>query len=388
MADELIIKPKIKIKVFGVGGGGNNAIARMGQHKTLDIELTAINSDKKQLEYIAASGVNLLAIGENLTAGRGTGGNVELGEQAAQEAKADLKNAINGADMIFIAATLGGGFGTGAAPVIAKIAKEMGVLSVGVVTMPFMFEGGRKKKTALDGIVKLQSQMDALIVVENDNLMKLPENRKMSFKQAFVAADNILKQAISCIAELILTTGVINVDFADVTTILRQSDSSDALLAIGNSNKSAVEAVKAAVSSPLNNRGLMGARGVIINITGSDKLSLFDVEKATDYINEETKTDVNVILGTVIDNELADNIRITLIATDFVDSIVKKTAPIEVPKSTVRQEVITQKVQTANQQLAFPNFIGGQMGNGTENAVKQPFVLPAFSIVGNNSKNK
>lgn len=387
MADELIIKPKIKIKVFGVGGGGNNVIARMGQHKTLDIELTAINSDQKQLENIASSGVKVLAVGENLTAGRGTGGNVELGEQAAQAATAELKKAINGADMIFIAATLGGGFGTGAAPVMAKIAKEMGVLSVGVVTTPFMFEGSRKKKTALDGIAKLQSQMDALIVVENDNLMKLPENRTMSFKQAFVAADNILKQAISCIAELILTTGVINVDFADVTTIFRQSDSSDALLAIGNSDKSAVDAVKEAIASPLNNRGLAGARGVIINITGNELISLFDVEEATAFIAEETHPDVNVILGTVIDNELGKNIRVTIIATDFADSVVKKAAPVEVPKSTVRQDVITEKVQNANQQLAFPNFMGGQAGEN--NTFKsQPFVLPAFSIVGDKDKNK
>lgn len=387
MADELIIKPKIKIKVFGVGGGGNNVIARMGQHKTLDIELTAINSDQKQLENIASSGVKVLAVGENLTAGRGTGGNVELGEQAAQAATAELKKAINGADMIFIAATLGGGFGTGAAPVMAKIAKEMGVLSVGVVTTPFMFEGSRKKKTALDGIAKLQSQMDALIVVENDNLMKLPENRTMSFKQAFVAADNILKQAISCIAELILTTGVINVDFADVTTIFRQSDSSDALLAIGNSDKSAVDAVKEAIASPLNNRGLAGARGVIINITGNELISLFDVEEATAFIAEETHPDVNVILGTVIDNELGKNIRVTIIATDFADSVVKKAAPVEVPKSTVRQDVITEKVQNANQQLAFPNFMGSQTGEN--NTFKsQPFVLPAFSIVGDKDKNK
>lgn len=387
MADELIIKPKIKIKVFGVGGGGNNVIARMGQHKTLDIELTAINSDQKQLENIASSGVKVLAVGENLTAGRGTGGNVELGEQAAQAATAELKKAINGADMIFIAATLGGGFGTGAAPVMAKIAKEMGVLSVGVVTTPFMFEGSRKKKTALDGIAKLQSQMDALIVVENDNLMKLPENRTMSFKQAFVAADNILKQAISCIAELILTTGVINVDFADVTTIFRQSDSSDALLAIGNSDKSAVDAVKEAIASPLNNRGLAGARGVIINITGNELISLFDVEEATAFIAEETHPDVNVILGTVIDNELGRNIRVTIIATDFADSVVKKAAPVEVPKSTVRQDVITEKVQNANQQLAFPNFMGSQAGEN--NTFKsQPFVLPAFSIVGDKDKNK
>lgn len=390
MADELIVKPKIKIKVLGVGGGGNNVIARMGQHKTLDIELIAINTDKHQLGVVAESGVKTVAIGENLTAGRGTGGNVELGAQAARAAENKLKDIINGSDLVFIAATLGGGFGTGAAPIIAQIAKEMGVLSVGVVTTPFVFEGGRKKKTAQGGISRLQSQMDALIVVENDNLMKLPENRTMSFKQGFVAADNILKQAINCISELILTTGIVNVDFADVTTIFRQSDSSDALLAIGRSDRDAVDAVKSALSSPLNERGLAGARGVILNITGGETLSLYDVQAASNFIAESTHPTVNVILGTVIDPELAGSVRVTLIATDFADSVIKKAPAVKVPASQVKvpepaaQPVAPQPEKPIDSDpLSLPTFM---VKKQEPPKPANPFAFPAFKLVPDEPK--
>lgn len=382
MADDLIIKPKIKIKVLGIGGGGNNVIARMGQHRTLDIELVAINTDQHQLGVVAGSGVRTVAIGENLTAGRGTGGNVELGGEAARAAESQLKDLITGADLIFIAATLGGGFGTGAAPVIARLAKEMGVLSIGVVTTPFMFEGARKKKTAQAGIASLQSQMDALIVVENDNLLKLPENRTMSFKQGFVAADNILKQAINCISELILTTGIINVDFADVTTIFRQSDSSDALLAIGQSTRDAVDAVKSALSSPLNERGLAGARGVILNITGDERLSLYDVEAATTYIAEATHPSVNIILGTVVDPNLSGSVRITLIATDFVDSVIKKAPAVKVPESQVKVPEAKEVAPAPEKREADPLSIPVFMSKPAESAKPtSPFAFPAFKLV-------
>ncbi len=275
--ETLIIKPKVKIKVFGVGGGGNSVLMRMGRHKDLDIDLIAINTDAKQLSRVAEEGVETLQIGEDLTKGRGT--------------------------------------------------RDLGTLSVGVVTLPFSFEGSRKKRLANEGLTKMQAQMDALILVANDNLMKLPENRHMTLVKAFSCADGILQQAINCVAELILTTGVINVDFADVTTIFRQSASSDALLGIGRSSRSAVEAVKQAVDSPLISKSLEGARGIILNLTGDKTLSLYDVDEATRYIYEHTDPEVNIILGTVIDNSLGGDVRATIIATDFTDGVMVKDSP-------------------------------------------------------------
>ena len=378
--ESLIVKPKIKIKVFGVGGGGNSVLMRMGQHNELDIELFAINTDAKQLERVKAEGVNCIQIGENLTKGRGTGGRVELGEQAAKNDAVKIQAAMNGADMVFITAGMGGGTGTGAAPIVARLAKEMGILSMGVVTVPFAFEGNRKQRLAQEGITKMQSQMDVLIAVENDNLSKLPENRSMSLVKAFECADNILKQAINCVAELILTTGVINVDFADVTTIFRQSESSDALLGIGLSSRSAVEAVKVAASSPLIDKNLKGARGVILNLTGDSTLSLFDVDEATRYIVKNTDPEVNVILGTVEDEKMDGTIQATLIATDFTDSVVMKAPTVKVPESTIKQETLKEETF----QLDTPSF----MNKNQKQSTGQPFAIPAFKLTPDDKEHK
>ena len=379
IADEtLIIKPKVKIKVFGIGGGGNSVLVRMGQHNGLDVELIAINTDAKQLQLVEQSGVRCIQIGEALTRGRGTGGNTQLGEQAAKTEEDKIKAALNGADLVFITAGMGGGTGTGAAPVVARLAKEMGLLSVGVVTMPFAFEGNRKKKTAMEGITKMQSQMDALISVENDNLLKLPENRRMTMVKAFACADGILKQAINCVAELILTTGVINVDFADVTTIFRQSDSSDALLGIGRSDRSAIDAVKIAAESPLIDKGLKGARGVILNLTGDATLSLYDVDEATHYIVEHTDPEVNIILGTVVDDGMNGSVQATIIATDFTDSVVLKAPTVTVPESRVNKETF---------QLDTPAFMDKSVPQKGFQAPKA-FAIPAFKLTNDTDEKK
>lgn len=358
----------VTIKVFGVGGGGNSVLLRMAKSSFLDIELVAVNTDAKQLAMMDAANIKTLQIGEALTKGRGTGGNPVFGEAAAKNDEAKIRDIMLGADLIFITAGMGGGVGTGAAPVVARIAKELGILSIGVVTVPFSFEGARKKKTASDGIIKMQSQMDALIAVQNDNLLKLPENRSMSMVNAFEAADEILKQAIRCVAELILTTGVVNVDFADVTTIFRQSESSDALLGIGQSEMSAVTAVQQAVQSPLIDKSLKGARGIILNITANEKLPLYDVNEATRYIFDHTDENVNIIFGAVIDNDMGDTIQATIIATDFVDSMALKSPKAEVPKTA---EAVQQGFN-----LETPQFM-----------VKQPpqkpagaFAIPAFRL--------
>lgn len=331
--DSDIKKAIVTIKILGVGGGGNSVLLRMAKNKVLDVELIAVNTDAKQLALLKEQGITPLQIGESLTKGRGTGGNLEIGENAAKADEEKLREVMKGADLVFVTAGMGGGAGTGAAPVVARIAKELGILTIGVVTVPFSFEGARKKRLANEGIVKMQANMDALIAVHNDNLLKLPENKHMSLVQAFEEADNILRQAIRCIAELILTTGVINVDFADVTSIFRQSESSDALLGIGESDKGAVQSVQSAVQSPLIEKSLEGARGIILNISGNKDLTLYEVNEATRYIYEHTDPEVNIILGTVIDEELGERVRATIIATDFVDGMVMKSPKAEVPQS-------------------------------------------------------
>ena len=316
-----ITKAVVRIKVVGVGGGGNSVLLRLSEDKIPGIELIAVNTDAKQLAVLQEAGIEVMQIGERMTRGRGTGGVAEVGAKAAESDLARLEMAIRDADLVFITAGMGGGVGTGAAPVIAKLVQQLGMLSIGVVTVPFSFEGKRKVRTADEGVEALRDYMDALLVVHNDNLMKLTDNKRMTLVDSFKAADSILRQAILCISEVILTTGVINVDFADVVSIFRQSHSSDALLGIGESPTGrVVEAVQRAIESPLVERELNGAQGLVLNISGDQRLSLFDVSEAMDYVTEHTHPDVNIIFGVIQETALGDTVRATLVATDFIDS--------------------------------------------------------------------
>ena len=371
MTDDTKIKRAVvTIKIIGVGGGGNSVIERIAEGNELDVELIAINTDAKHLAYMEEAGVKALAIGRELTKGLGTGGVADLGEAAAKGDEAKIKEVLKGADLVFVTASMGGGAGTGAAPVVAKIAKDMGILTVGVVTVPFSFEGARKKRVANEGIAKMQGNLDALIVVHNDNLMKLPENKHMTLVNAFKAADDVLRQAINCIAELILTTGEINVDFADLTSIFRQSQSGDALLGIGESQRSAIEAVQKAVESPLVEKSLTGARGLILNLSGSERMTLDDVGEATNYIRENTHPDVNIILGTVIDSSMGQTIRATIIATDFVDGVVMKAQRMEAPESKLKTESIAS--------LEPPSFMKQPTEKMPAFSSRSDFTLPKF----------
>lgn len=371
MTDDTKIKRAVvTIKIIGVGGGGNSVIERIAEGNELDVELIAINTDAKHLAYMEEAGVKALAIGRELTKGLGTGGVADLGEAAAKGDEAKIKEVLKGADLVFVTASMGGGAGTGAAPVVAKIAKDMGILTVGVVTVPFSFEGARKKRIANEGIAKMQGNLDALIVVHNDNLMKLPENKHMTLVNAFKAADDVLRQAINCIAELILTTGEINVDFADLTSIFRQSQSGDALLGIGESQRSAIEAVQKAVESPLVEKSLTGARGLILNLSGSERMTLDDVGEATNYIRENTDPDVNIILGTVIDSSMGQTIRATIIATDFVDGVVMKAQRMEAPESKLKTESIAS--------LEPPAFMKQPTEKMPAFSSRSDFTLPKF----------
>ena len=316
-----IIKPKITIKVVGVGGGGNNIVRCVREKYDLDMTLIGINSDLRQLNTLHKQGIAVLPVGEKLTSGRGTGGRVEIAEQAARDEEKAIRGMIAGADLVIIAATMGGGFGTGAAPVVAEIAQDMDILTIGVVTTPFHFEMARKMQTAQAGIAQMEGHTDAFITIRNDNLLKIAPDRTMSFVDAFALADEVLRQTVGCVAELILTTGVINVDFADVTTIFRQSPSSDALLAIGVA-ETPQKAVQRAVESPLLDRDVVGARGVVLNLTGDPAMSLRDVDEAVHYIRKSAHPEVNVIVGLVVQEEMAGKVQATLIATDFDDTYI------------------------------------------------------------------
>ena len=382
MSDDAALKrARVKIKVVGIGGGGNSVLLRMAKSDFFhaqnieDIELIAINTDAKQLALFDDAGVTCLQIGAALTHGRGTGGSADLGEQAAKADEARIGSALSGADLVFITAGMGAGTGTGVVPVVSRIAKDLGVLTIGVVTLPFAFEGTRKKRIAEAGVLKMQGYMDALLAIHNDNLMKLPENRKITLVQAFKLADSVLEQAIRCIAELILKTGVINVDFADVTTIFTQSESSDALLGIGCA-EDAQKAVEQAVRSPLLDKSLKGARGVILNLTGDESMSLLDVDNATRYICDQTDPEVNIILGTVIDEQMKGQVQATIIATDFAGSTAIKAPKIEVPQS---------KLQKPEQfSLDTPSFMQKPKSAPASGA----FAIPAFHIVPGKDEKK
>lgn len=321
MPTEGIIQAKITIKVVGVGGGGGNILRSVRENYDLDMTLVGLNSDLRQLSALEKQGITVLPIGEKLTQGRGTGGRVEVGEEAARSEEKAIRQMLEGTDLVIITATMGGGLGTGAAPVVAEIAHDMGILSIGVVTTPFHFEMPRKMQTAQAGIARMQGMTDAFITMRNDNLLKIAPDRKMSFVDAFALADEVLRQTVGCVAELILTTGVINVDFADVTTIFRQSASSETLLAIGTDD-TPQKAVRKAMESPLLDRSTAGARGVVLNLTGGPAMSLRDVDEAVRYIHEHAHPAVNIIAGLVVQEDMAGKVQATLVATDFDESYV------------------------------------------------------------------
>ncbi|MDQ0203118.1 cell division protein FtsZ [Pectinatus haikarae] len=341
----------VNIKIIGIGGGGNSVLKRIADEEHSGMDLIAVNTDKKQLQTLAQKSISLFQIGENVTRGLGSGGKVALGQTAAVNDESLIRDSLTGADMIFITAGMGGGTGTGAAPVIAEIAHSMGILTIGVFTIPFSFEGSRKRKTAMAGVEAMRPFLDALIVIQNDKLLELHgTNKHMSLLNAFHMVDSVLKQAIRCVSELILTVGVINVDFADVKSIFKQNGNSEALLGIGEGS-GAVNAVKMAVESPLIERSVNGARGIVLNITGDETLSLFEVNEATKFIYENTSSDVNIILGTVIDKSLAGKVRATIIATDFVDDKIaapakKEEAASENPSSAPDLPVFMQKTDS------------------------------------------
>jgi cell division protein FtsZ len=306
-----------RIKVVGVGGGGSNAVNRMIEEGLSGIEFVAVNTDAQAL--LLSNAPTRVRIGDKLTRGLGAGGDPEKGQKAAEESADDLYEVLKGSDMVFIAAGIGGGTGTGGAPVIAQIAKEIGALTIGVVTRPFTFEGARRAQSAELGINLLKEQVDTLIVIPNDRLLQIAD-KKASLHDSFKIADDVLRQGIQGISELITIPGLINLDFADVRTIM--SEGGAALMAVGRASGEdrARIAAEQAISSTLLDITIDGARGILFNVTGGPDLSLFEVNQAAAIIKETAHPDVNLIFGAVLDPNMGDDLRVTVIATGFDNS--------------------------------------------------------------------
>lgn len=303
-----------RIKVVGVGGGGCNAVNRMILEGMSGVEFIAVNTDAQAL--LLSKAETRVRIGDKTTRGLGSGGNPEIGQKAAEESAEDLYEVLRGSDMVFVTAGLGGGTGTGAAAIVAQIAKEVGALTIGVVTRPFTFEGARRTKSAESGITRLKEHADTLIVIPNDRLLQIVDKRA-SLQDAFRIADDVLHQGIQGISELITVPGMINLDFADVRAIM--SEGGAALMAVGRASGEdrARIAAEAAISSQLLDITIDGARGILFNVTGGPELTLFEVNQAAAIIKETAHPDVNLIFGAVIDENMGDEVRITVIATGF-----------------------------------------------------------------------
>ena len=302
------------IKVIGVGGAGNNAVNRMVEAGIKNVEFIAVNTDRQALTLSKAG--SKIQIGEKLTRGLGAGANPDIGAQAAEESKAEIADILKGADMVFVTAGMGGGTGTGAAPLVAAIAKELGILTIGVVTKPFTFEGKKRLAQAERGIANLKGKVDTLVVIPNDKLLQVID-RKTSIVEAFRMADDVLRQGVQGISDLIAVPGLINLDFADVKTIMLNQGMAHMGIGRASGENRAEDAAKQAIQSPLLETSIEGARGVIINITGGKDIGLHEANTAAELVQRSADPEANIIFGTVTDESLEDEIQITVIATGF-----------------------------------------------------------------------
>ena len=317
------------IKVIGAGGGGSNAVNRMIAEGLRGVDFIAINTDAQAL--LLSQAPQRIRIGDKLTRSLGAGGNPEIGEKAAQESAEDLAEVLKGSDMVFVTCGMGGGTGTGSAPVIAEIARELGALTIGVVTKPFSFEGPKRQKIAEEGMERLKAHVDTLITIPNDRLLSISDKRT-TLTQAFSLADDVLRQGIQGISELITVPGLINLDFADVRTIMNRGGAALMALGVGKGETRAVDAAQAAITSALLDVTIEGAQAILFNVTGGSNLSLFEVNEAAAIIKSKAHEEANIIFGAVIDENLDDEVRITVIATGFEPvAAVKKPTPVAAP---------------------------------------------------------
>lgn len=359
-----------QIKVIGVGGGGSNAVNRMIENGVQSVEFITVNTDAQALHL--AKSEHKLQIGDKLTRGLGAGANPDVGKKAAEESRELIASTLKGADMVFVTAGMGGGTGTGAAPVIAEIARECGALTVGVVTRPFTFEGRKRSNQAELGIEGLKEKVDTLIVIPNDRLLEIVD-KKTPMVEAFREADNVLRQAVQGISDLIQVPGLINLDFADVKTIMTERGS--ALMGIGESSgeNRASEAARKAIMSPLLETSIEGARGVIMNITGGSNLSLYEVNEAAEIVIEASDPEVNMIFGAIIDENMKEDIKVTVIATGFEHkpAVVQNRKPASNTGATPEQRQQSTLRPFGNQttnsdQLDIPTFLRNRSRNNNE----------------------
>lgn len=354
---EVDVEQFAHIKVIGVGGGGNNAVNRMIESQVKGIEFITINTDRQAL-YSSQSEIKV-QIGEKLTRGLGAGANPEVGMKAAEESRNEIMEVLKGADMVFITAGMGGGTGTGAAPIVAEIAKELGILTVGVVTKPFMFEGRKRMMHAEKGIEELKQRVDTLVTIPNDRLLQVVE-RKTSIVEAFCIADDVLRQGIQGISDLIAVPALINLDFADVKTIMLNQGLAHMGIGKASGENRATEAAKQAIHSPLLETSIEGAKGVLLNITGGPNLGIFEVNEAADLIRQSVDPDANIIFGAGLDENLKDEIKITVIATGF-DNI-KQEKLVEKPSLSItgdktKEKNVTETKQFDTDDLDIPTFL-------------------------------
>lgn len=361
---DLELEQLAQIKVIGVGGGGSNAVNRMIENGVKGVEFITVNTDAQALHL--AKSEHKLQIGDKLTRGLGAGANPEVGSKAAEESRELIMNQLKGSDMVFVTAGMGGGTGTGAAPVIAEIARESGALTVGVVTRPFTFEGRKRSGQAEHGIEALKEKVDTLIVIPNDRLLEIVD-KKTPMLEAFREADNVLRQAVQGISDLIQVPGLINLDFADVKTIMTERGSALMGIGIATGENRAAEAARKAIMSPLLETSIDGARGVIMNITGGSNLSLYEVNEAAEIVISASDPDVNMIFGAIIDEDLKDEIKVTVIATGFEAKAYAQ--PARKQQESVQQEPKSASnpssvkpfgLGTSSDQLEIPAFLRKQ----------------------------
>lgn len=374
------LSPVANIKVIGVGGGGGNAVNRMIRSEVNGIEFITVNTDAQALYHSEAP--TKLNIGKGTTRGLGAGAHPEIGKRAAEESSEEIKSALEGADMVFITCGLGGGTGTGAAPVIAEIARELGILTVAVVTKPFGFEGHKRLKQAEEGMAALKSKVDTLITIPNDRILSLVD-KKTPLQDAFTVVDDVLRQGVQGISDLITVHGMINVDFADVKSIMSNSGSALMGIGYGSGESRAAEAARAAIDSPLLEIDIVGAKGILFNITGGNDLSMFEVDEAAKVITQASDPDATIIFGTVINPNYTGEVKVTVVATGFDDN--KKSSQMGFVSQAQGSGV---RAPAQESELDVPAFLRKKMGgisapvNNQQNNTAQPTQAPQRASTG------
>lgn len=350
------ISPAASLKVIGIGGGGGNAVSRMMKSSVKGIEFMSMNTDAQAL-YHCETPVKI-NVGKATTRGLGAGANPDVGRQAAEESSEEIKTAIEGADMLFITCGLGGGTGTGGAPIVAEIARELGILTVAVVTKPFSFEGMKRKQQAEDGLENLRGKVDTLIVIPNDRILSIID-KKTPLTDAFTVVDDVLRQGVQGIADIITVHGMINVDFADVRTVMQNAGSALMGIGYGSGENRAVEAAKAAIESPLLEMDIGGAKGILFNVTGGNDLSMFEVDEAARIITEAADPDATIIFGAVVNDSYTGEIKVTVIATGFDEARREKPSFFQREHSGLQTTAPQRPMES---ELDIPAFIRKKVG--------------------------